>query len=132
MTKFWFVLKTIVALFMIYAGVQHFLNPEFYLPFVPSFLPAQMVIVYISGVIEVIIGLLLLTKKYQGLATYALLLLMLIFLPIHINDVISDTPVIGSKKAAIIRLVIQFLAIALCWKFKSLYYSKSNSGQVST
>lgn len=122
MSKFWFVLKFIVALFMIYAGVQHFLKPEFYLPFVPAFLPFKTLVVYISGVVEIIIGVLLLTKKYQGMGSYALLVLMVIFLPIHINDVISDTPAIGSQKAAVIRLVIQFLAIALCWKFKKLYY----------
>ena len=127
MAKFWFILKIIIALFMIYAGVQHFLKPEFYLPFVPSFLPAQTVIVYLSGAVEIIIGILLITKKYQGLGSYALLVLMLIFLPIHINDVISDAPAIGSQKAAVIRLAIQLLAIALCWKFKSLYYSKSGS-----
>lgn len=126
MAKFWFVLKIIVALFMIYAGVQHFLKPEFYLPFVPSFLPFQTIIVYVSGAVEIIVGVLLLTKKYQGIGAYALLVLMLIFLPVHINDVISDTPAIGSQKAAVIRLVIQFLAIALCWKFKKLYYTSQS------
>lgn len=123
MNKLWFVLKIIVALFMIYVGVQHFLKPEFYLPFVPSFLPFQTFIVYLSGAIEIIVGVLLLTKKYQGIGAYALLLLMLVFLPVHINDVISDTPAIGSQKAAVIRLIIQLLAIALCWKFKKLYYT---------
>lgn len=126
MSKIWFAIKIMVALFMIYAGLQHFLKPEFYLPFVPSFLPFQTLVVYLSGALEIIIGILLLTKRYQGVGAYALLVLMIIFLPIHINDVISDTPAIGSQKAAVIRLIIQFLAIALCWKFKSLYYSKSN------
>lgn len=122
MVRFWFVLKIIVALFMIYAGVQHFLKPEFYLPFVPSFLPFQTIIIYLSGAVEIIVGVLLLTKKHQGIGAYALLVLMLVFLPVHINDVISDTPAIGSQRAAVIRLVIQFLVIALCWKFKKLYY----------
>lgn len=126
MSKFWFILKIIVALFMIYAGVQHFLKPEFYLPFVPSFLPLKTIIVYLSGVVEIIIGVLMLIKKYQGIGSFALLVLMVIFLPVHINDVISDTPAIGSQKAAIIRLGIQFLVIALCWKFKKLYYTTEN------
>jgi len=129
MSKLWFVLKIIVALFMVYAGVQHLLKPEFYLPFVPTFLPFKTVLVYLSGVVEIIVGLLLLTKKYQGIGSYALLVLMIIFLPIHINDVISDTPAIGSQKAAMIRLGIQFLAITLCWKFKNLYYSKSTESK---
>ncbi len=125
MSKIWFVLKIIVAIFMIYAGIQHFLKPEFYLPFVPSFVPFQTLIVYLSGAVEIIIGILLLTKRYQGAGAYALLVLMIVFLPVHINDVISETPAIGSQKAAVIRLIIQFLAIALCWKLKSRYYSKS-------
>lgn len=104
---------------MIYAGVQHFLKPDFFVPFVPKFLPLETEIVYISGVFEIGFGLLLFFKKYAKIAALGIFILLLLFLPIHIWDVISETPVIGSKTAAWIRLPIQFLLIFLIWKIKN-------------
>ena len=115
----WSVLKIIFAIFMIYAGVQHFLKPDFFVPFVPKFLPLETEIVYISGVFEIGFGLLLFFKKYTKIAALGIFILLLLFLQIHIWDVISETPVIGSKTAAWIRLPIQFLLIFLIWKIKN-------------
>ena len=115
----WSVLKIVFALFMIYAGAQHFVKPEFFVPFVPPFLPFKMEIVYVSGVFEIVLGLLLIFKKYARIAALGIFVLLLLFLPIHIWDVISETPVIGSKTAAWIRLPIQFLLLFLIWKIKN-------------
>ena len=117
--KIWSFLKIVFALFMIYAGVQHFLKPDFFVPFVPKFLPFKLAVVYISGVFEIGFGLLLFFKKYAKMAALGIFVLLLLFLPIHIWDVISETPVIGSKTAAWIRLPIQFLLIFLIWKIKN-------------
>ena len=103
----WKVLQVLLAVFMIYAGIQHFIKPLFYTPFVPTFLPFEISIIYISGLIEIILGVSLLIPKYAKLASTGILLLLLLFLPIHIWDVFSDTPAIGSHKAALIRLPVQ-------------------------
>lgn len=118
--KIWSVLKIVFALFMIYAGVQHFLKPDFFVPFVPQFLPFKMAVVYISGVFEIGFGMLLFFKKYAKIAALGIFVLLLLFLPIHIWDVISETPVIGSKTAAWIRLPIQFILLFLIWKIKNI------------
>lgn len=108
----WRILQIILALFLIYAGVQHFLKPAFYEPFVPAFLPAKTMIVYASGVVEVALGVLMLIPKYTKLGATGIMWLMIAFLPVHIWDVISEAPAIGSHKAAMIRLPFQFLFIA--------------------
>ncbi|MCK0145738.1 DoxX family membrane protein [Arenibacter sp. F26102] len=64
MKLFWTILKILLALFMIYAGVQHFLKPSFYISFVPYFLPFKMVVIYLSGAVEIVLGVLLLLPKY--------------------------------------------------------------------
>ncbi len=109
---------------MLLAGAQHFYNAEFYLVFVPSFLPIKMFVIYASGVAEVGLGLLLFSKKYTGLAAFGLFIMMIIFLPIHVMDVFSDTPAIGSHQAALIRLPIQLVLILLFWKLKYVFYKK--------
>lgn len=108
----WRILQVILALFLIYAGVQHFLKPAFYEPFVPAFLPAKTMIVYGSGVIEILLGVMMLIPKYTKLGATGIMWLMIVFLPIHIWDVFSENPSIGSRNAALIRLPIQFLLIA--------------------
>ncbi|MFA6870729.1 MAG: hypothetical protein WCQ82_00610 [Bacteroidaceae bacterium] len=114
---FWMVLRIVLALFMVYGGIQHFVKPDFYIPFVPAFLPYTVAIIYASGVVEIFLGIaLLFPRVYAKFAALGILLLMLLFLPIHLWDVFSATPAIGSHTAALIRLPFQFLFIAWAWK----------------
>lgn len=94
------------------------MKPSFFNVFVPDFLIYKTTIIYLSGIIEVVLGIMLVIPKYSRVAATGILILMLIFLPIHIWDVFSDTPAIGSHKAALIRLPIQFVLIALAFKFR--------------
>ncbi len=120
MQIFWQILKFLLALFIIYAGVQHFLNPDFFMKVIPPFLlEVGLPIVYISGVIEIAIGVMMLIPKYEVQGTYAFFLLMLAFLPLHIGDVFDDTPFTGTRNAAIIRLVIQFVLIGVLWLLRN-------------
>lgn len=120
--KIWFLVKIILALFIIYAGAQHFINPDFFLKVIPPFLMTiGYPIVYISGVIEIAIGLLMLTNKYQRIGALSFMWLMLFFLPLHIWDVFAENPFTGNQQNALIRLGMQFVLIALPWKLKNLY-----------
>ena len=119
MRKIWLLLKVVLAMFLILGGVQHFINPTNYIPFVPSFLPFTMAIIYISGLFEILFGLALFFKKHETIGAWGILILMLLFLPIHIWDVFSETPAIGSHNAALIRLPVQFLLIFIAWKVKN-------------
>ena len=119
MRKIWLVLKVVLAIFLILGGVQHFISPTNYITFVPSFLPFTMAIIYISGLFEILFGLELFFKKHETIGAWGILILMLLFLPIHIWDVFSETPAIGSHNAALIRLPIKFLLIFIAWKVKN-------------
>ncbi|MFQ3351566.1 MAG: putative membrane protein [Candidatus Marivariicella framensis] len=113
------ILKITLAILLIFGGVQHFIEPDNYIAFVPSFLPFTSVIIYVSGLLEILFGIALFFKKYANIGAWGILILMLLFLPIHIWDVFSDTPAIGSHKAALIRLSIQFLLIFIALKVKN-------------
>ncbi len=105
--------RVFIAVFLIFGGVQHFINMEFYLPFVPSILPYKPFVIYASGLLEILIGVFLLIPKTKQLASWAYLVLMCVFLPIHISDLFTETPAMGTHSAAIIRLGVQFFLIAL-------------------
>jgi uncharacterized membrane protein len=108
------ILTYLFGAFMIYGGVNHFLKPAIYEPFVPDFLPASL-INQASGIAEIVVGILVFIPKFRSYGTLGILLLMLMFLPLHIWDVFSNTPAIGSHQAALIRLPVQFLFIAWAW-----------------
>lgn len=118
-SKIWIALKFLLAVFLIFGGIQHFISPESYVLFVPVFLPWTLAIIYVSGLLEILFGLALFFKKWSGIGARGILILMLLFLPIHIWDVFSETPAIGSQTAALIRLPLQFLIIGVAWKVKS-------------
>jgi uncharacterized membrane protein len=103
------------GLFLIYGGINHFLNPEFYNPFIPDFLP-ELWVNYATGLVELILGIGLCLPKFKQKAAFGALLLMIAFTPIHLWDLWSETPAIGSRTAAWIRIGVQGLFIAwLYW-----------------
>jgi uncharacterized membrane protein len=58
--------KWIFALLFLAAGLNHFLNPKFYLQIMPPYLPYHLELVYASGVLEVLGGILLLIPGTQA------------------------------------------------------------------
>ena len=67
----------VYVVFFIVAGVNHFLNPQFYDAIVPDFIHFPRLVHQITGVIEIILPLFLLTRFRKEAA-----LLMIIFLVI--------------------------------------------------
>jgi uncharacterized membrane protein len=108
------ILTFLLGAFMIYAGYSHFANPDMYSPFIPNFLP-EGIVNYGAGVVEIILGIGTFIPAYRKQALFGILLLMLIFLPLHIIDVFAENPAIGSHKAAYVRLPVQFVFILWAW-----------------
>ncbi|GFD74007.1 MauE/DoxX family redox-associated membrane protein [Tenacibaculum sp. ZH5_bin.1] len=114
MDTFIVVLKIIFGIFFAFAGIMHIVKPKIFNRFIPNFLP-KLVVNYIAGLLELLIGIGLLINQTTKQAALAMFLLMLIFLPIHIWDVFREKPAIGSRKIAIIRVPLQFLLLYIAY-----------------
>jgi uncharacterized membrane protein len=77
--------KFILAFFMIGAGVMHFARPDFYLKIMPPYLPAHYELVLLSGVCEVVLGILLLVPKVSKLAAWGIIALLIAVFPANIH-----------------------------------------------
>jgi len=53
------------------AGVLHFILPELYVQIIPPFLPAALVLVYLSGLAEIAVGIGLLISRTRQLAAWS-------------------------------------------------------------
>ena len=120
MVQMKFKIKTIsiiiMSLFYIMAGTNHFINLDWYVRIVPPILPFKTGIVYISGILEIILGSLLIFPKTRFIAGWGLIILLVAVYPANIyvaltnGEAMDITPLIAWG-----RLPFQFVLIGLAY-----------------
>ncbi|MEC7260128.1 MAG: DoxX family protein [Bacteroidota bacterium] len=74
----------ISSIFYVIVGIKHFIEPEYFLSIVPPYLPYHLELVYISGLFEILFGLLILFPKYRYYGAIGLILLLIVVFPANI------------------------------------------------
>lgn len=106
-----------MSLLYLFAGINHFLQPLFYLKLMPYYFPIPLVLVYISGVCEIVFGSMLLFQKTRKTATQLIIVMLLAFLQVHIQMLLDNLDKGGILLLiSIIRLPLQFVLIY--WSFR--------------
>ena len=75
----------ILILSMFVAGINHFFNPQFYFPLIPDYLPYPKTINLVSGILEVVFALLLISRNTRKFAGYGIIVLLILFIPSHVH-----------------------------------------------
>ncbi len=113
----------------IYIGIRHFIDLDFFLAIMPDYLPLHKELVYLSGLFEILFGIILLFSKYRFYAAWGLILLLIAVFPanIHLAQSIEAQQAIGvSREQAIYRLPFQAVFIAIAyWHSKKNQIAKS-------
>jgi uncharacterized membrane protein len=65
------------------AGINHFLNPGFYYPLIPPYLPWPVAINYAAGIAEVVFAVLLWLPATRRWAAYGIVAMLVAFIPSH-------------------------------------------------
>ena len=99
-----------LSAFFINVGIDHFVNPDFYLSIMPPAFPLHLEAVYISGFFEVLGGVGVLIPRLRKIAGWGLVALLIVVYPANIYmairpEAFSDTPVM----LLYLRLAFQFL-----------------------
>jgi uncharacterized membrane protein len=89
----------LLAMFMIGAGTMHFVNPGFFLKIMPPYLPLHEALVFVSGVIEILLGVMLLMPRYSHLAAWGIIVLLIAVFPANIylyqhQEILPASPMI--------------------------------------
>lgn len=116
MQKFKAVMKYLLVVLYVAAGINHFVNPDFYLKMMPPYLPWHLALVYISGAAEIVLGALVLFPRFTQLAGWGLIALLIAVFPA--NVFMAQNPHLFpdiSQTALLIRLPIQLLLIWWAW-----------------
>ena len=102
----------LLALFFIYAGVNHFLKTEFYLTMMPPYLPYHRELVYLSGAVEILCGILLFIPRTRTYGAWLTILTLIAVFPANIY--MAQNPELFpklTKMGLYIRLPFQLLFI---------------------
>jgi uncharacterized membrane protein len=115
MRKIRLILTIVMGILLLITGSIHFISTRSYLHIVPEFFPWRILIIQVSGAVELAAGIGLLIPATRRIAAIAVLVLMIGFLPLHIWDIFRERPAMGNKTSALLRLALQFVLIAWAW-----------------
>jgi uncharacterized membrane protein len=111
-------LRWLLTVFMVVAGVGHFVSPAVYVAMMPAALPGKLALVYLSGVAEIACGLGLILPATRRAAAWGLVALLVAVWPANINMAVHELP-LGERTVAPwilwARLPLQAVLIAWAW-----------------
>ena len=109
-------LGSILGIWFIYIGIQHFTDPVWFEPIVPYILGWPRFWVWVSGVAEIIVGLLLILPRTRRIGGLACAILLVILYWANLNMWINNIAIGGRTYEHhwhILRLLIQTALIGL-------------------
>lgn len=113
------VLRFLLAAVLLGAGVMHFVDPWFFVQIMPPYLPWHWEAVYVSGVIEIVLGIGLLIPATSRLAAWGAIALFIAVFPANLHMAMANVqfdppPPMGqpTQTAAWMRLPMQLVLIA--------------------
>tara|TARA_Y100001970_G_scaffold170045_1_gene207846 strand:- start:2254 stop:2622 length:369 start_codon:yes stop_codon:yes gene_type:complete len=107
----------VYVLFFVGAGINHFLNPQFYDAIVPSFIPYPRIVHQFTGILEILIPLLFFTK-YRKEATIMMIILLVILYGANLYVWIYNLPYgrnYWSNQQHFLRFLLQLFYIYIAY-----------------
>jgi len=88
--------RWLLGLFLLVAGTGHFVAPETFLAQVPPWFPARLAVVYVSGVIELVLGAaLLVARQHRVLVGWIVAAFFVLIVPGNISQAVTGTSEFG-------------------------------------
>ena len=107
-----------MALAYIAAGVYHIVNPNPYLAIMPPWLPMHALFVLVSGIIEILLGFLLLWPRTRKFAAWGLVILLIAVFPANVQMMINYKAQSNPRFwLSVLRLPIQPLLIWWAYQY---------------
>jgi uncharacterized membrane protein len=107
--------KFLLAALMVGVGTMHFVQTDFFTRIMPPYLPWHRELVYISGVFELALGLLLLAPWTSQLAAWGIIALLIAVFPANIYLDQHQELLPASPTAHFLRLPLQ--AVFIVWAY---------------
>ncbi len=115
------IFRWVLALLMVGQGINHFIGTEVMVRMMPDYLPAPRMLVFASGVAEIMLGLMVLPVKTRRLAGWGILALLVAVFPANLQMALhpEQWPTIPAYALYLrlpFQLVFGYWAYATCLK----------------
>src|SRR5205823_7827869 len=77
--------RWLLGVLFVAAGIFHFVRTDFYVRIMPPYLPWHRELVYLSGVFEIALGVLVLVPRWSVLAAWGLIALLIAVFPANVH-----------------------------------------------
>ena len=109
-------LRYLLGLLFIAAGTNHFWHTAFYVAMMPPYLPLHLALVYLSGAAEIGLGALLLFSRWQILAGWGLIALLVAVFPANVHMALHPELFTQFTPLGLwLRLPLQGVVMAWAW-----------------
>jgi len=106
------------GLTFVFTGVSHFFIPDKFMEMMPPFIPAPLLMVYVSGFLEILGGIGLIIPRTRRAAAWGLILLLLAVFPANIYTALKNVQLGGFMSYPVyqwLRLPMQIVLIWWVW-----------------
>lgn len=99
----------LIGVLFVLAGMNHFRKPKLYERIMPPYIPAHSAMVLLSGIAEMILGFMVMNKNTQSEAAWGIIIMLVVFLPVHIYMLQNEKAAMKMPKwVLILRFPLQF------------------------
>lgn len=109
--------RALLAIFYILAGTMHFVIPEFYIKMMPPYVPMHNEMVFVSGLMEIILGFGIMGKKTMRYSAWGIIALLIAVFPANVHAYLTADGTDFPKWLLLIRLPLQFVLIYWAYLF---------------
>lgn len=111
----------IMAILYIAAGINHFIKPKMYLRIMPNYLPNHKLLVFLSGLSEIMLGIMICIPLLKNIAITLVLLMLFVFLTVHFHMISNEQASAGLPEwLLILRIPVQLLLMYWAYSYLSL------------
>jgi uncharacterized membrane protein len=115
----------LMGAFYLFAGITHFTSPGFFRQIVPPYLPAAGLLVALSGVAEILLGILVTIPATRRMAAWGIIALLIAVYPANIHQALANPTLVDapawmgqpSQTALWVRLPLQFVLMYWAWRY---------------
>ncbi|MEC4804180.1 MAG: DoxX family protein [Jaaginema sp. PMC 1079.18] len=119
------ILRVVLAVCMVVAGVLHFAKSAPFVKIVPDILPYPLALVWISGVVEILCGFALLMPPISRTTAWILIALFIAVFPANINMAVNQIELAGIPYNPWFHAIrLPFQAVLIAWAY---WYTKPDN-----
>jgi uncharacterized membrane protein len=110
------VMRYVLAALLIAAGINHFVKPAFYVSIMPTYLPWHAELVFISGVIEIGVGVLLFFPAAGVFGRWSAIALLMAVFPANVHMAMHPE-LFPQFNPVVMWLRVPFQALLVAWVY---------------